>query len=201
MNVKKSLENRLRGWLPKEPILREPTQRFQGIANDQILIRHQGGTRSTPVLGFGTLVTTFLGITILLSGAISHISTDSQIVWLSLGLISGVVLSVILAKKVLNSLSTRGETSPSVLSTLPKALLFVAALIILLGAVLGLAPSVLPATIQSFPFDFLLGSLIGFGPARFVLFFEWERKNSKLIFTSPHASNYYAITKTEKRQR
>jgi hypothetical protein len=199
MNAKKSLENRIRGWFPKEPILREPTQRFQGIANDQILIRHQGGTRSTPVLGFGTLVTTFLGITILLSGAISHISTDSQIVWLSLGLISGVVLSVILAKKVLNSLATRGETSPSI--TLPKALLFVGALIILLGAVLWLASQFLPATIGSFPLDFLLGSLIGFGPARFVLFFAWERKNNKLIFTNPHARNYYAVTKTEKRQR
>lgn len=199
MNVKRSLENRIRGWLPKEPKLPNRASAKTDFKIDQ---RPQpstqigtGAINATLNIGFQTLVFAFFSfITIVQINAQNHILLTSQIGWIIAGLVAGSIFSAAATQRQLKPLATNNRTR----MTLAGILLIVGAGILVFGIFIGVQFSNLPALTKYGLLTSLFASVSGVYVARYALFLRFERKNQMRIFqTWSGLSELIAIPKSE----
>ena len=106
MNIKKSLENRIRGWLPKEPIFpvhHKTTNKstFQPQLGDTRIVSYV-----TPILLLLVLVVLFAVFTNITFG---HTSFSWQAQWVILGITAGGAIGTAITQNQLFLLTKRGE--------------------------------------------------------------------------------------------
>jgi hypothetical protein len=192
MNVKKSLESRIRGWLPKEPNGPKVPARIDFRISQRSLITNQlgVGTRSTRFLRNGAIFMVIFGsLLIIQCNAQSHIALTSQIVWIIAGLTGGSILGALFTKRQLRRLAKYNEVKVGM--TLANILFLAGTLIIFTGILIGVLSSNLPMLIR---IGFLSSVFAGGSPfigVRYVLFVRWEKKNKMYILQN--RSRFFAV--------
>ena len=137
MNVKRSLENRIRGWFPKEPNPSKPIQRLaQPSSTNQEMASPDINSFDQRTLFFISLPLLFIACYF----AFGDFSYGYKIAWqiivvgFVLGFIAGMLISFPITKKELEWLSQKGKISGRVvkLSILPLIAAIIGIFLVLL---------------------------------------------------------------------
>lgn len=188
MNVKKSLENRIRGWFPKEPLGKSIQQFAQPLPANQ--------ERTSPDINSVDQRTLFyISLPILLIACYFFVnfSYDYKIAWqililgFVLGLIAGTLICLPITKKELEGLSQRGKISYLIVKR--SLLLFLVAfvgILLILFLYSGYEAGIF--------LDIILASVVSFRFSNFILCLKWENNSKKRIYTN--SSEIYAIRET-----
>jgi hypothetical protein len=201
MNIKKSLESRIRGWLPKEPnVPVVPAKTDSRINERPLMVAHKGkGTSSTRFLRFPSIFLAVLGSLFIIQFNVqSHISLTSQVTWIIAGLTVGSIISASFAKWQLNCLTRDKELR----ATIAEPLFIAGIMLIFTGISVGVLFTNLPTGIQmGFMSSVFAGGSV-FGGVRYVLFLRWEKKNKMCIlqnrsrfFVVPQSGTNSAVDK------
>ncbi|MGA2680763.1 MAG: hypothetical protein ABSF44_03065 [Candidatus Bathyarchaeia archaeon] len=207
MNVKKSLENRIRGWLPKETNLpRQPTPSSQKTVNNQTLIPPQTGNLPTKTGSRVSLLYALCGfiwsflafLQILRSLAYPFFSPwQLTLSVVGVGCILGVVFGGAVARWQLGTLTKKGEIKP--MPKISVLLIFTGSILTLSGVLLYFLPEM---SLQNPPMLFI-DSVESMLPASwftiFAFFSSWERKSKRTIL-SDWWGGLYVVLKTDNTQ-
>jgi fluoride ion exporter CrcB/FEX len=202
MNPIRYLENRIRGWLPKEPNLpKQPTPNSQKTADNQTLIPPQTGNLPTKTGSRASLLYALCGFIwsllalqqILRSFAYPYFFPwQLTLLVVAAGCIFGVAFGGAVARWQLRTLSTKGEIKP-----LPK----ISVLIIVIGSILilgGVLLYFLPEmSLQNPPMlfiDFVASMVPAVWFTGFAFFSSWERKYKRTILSGLWGGLYVVST-------
>lgn len=108
MTIKQSLENRIRGWFPKEPysISSCVKSKFE-IIQPPLSIPQQYGASATKSAGILSVIWVILGVflTVFFIGIDRHVSLIYQIGWISGSAVAGIISGLLYTRNQLNRLS------------------------------------------------------------------------------------------------
>lgn len=108
MNVKRSLENRLRGWMPKESFSICTPAKISAEPSQQPVVIPSGFTLSaTTWAGISAFIYTFLALFFTMSILTIQSNIINQIVWIIVGLAVGILSSYMFIQSQLCRLSRR----------------------------------------------------------------------------------------------
>jgi hypothetical protein len=194
MNIKRSLENRVRGWFPKEP---NPPLYFQQNSHtpkmslDEKTMLNLGAVEQRPAMLIITpLMIIFLTFATSILQSISKF--DLGYPTLILGLIVGSLASCIFNLWQLRLLAKKGEIHRSKLA---RVLVGILTFILLsFGNIFGLLSNSLE--IPTLYVFFLVPSFLGFLISNLIISYIWENLNKKRIYNSRDVT--YAIPKNKK---
>jgi hypothetical protein len=202
MNPLRYLENRIRGWLPKEQNVPKVPAKIDFRINQRPLTTNQivGGTSATRFLRNGAIFWVIFGpLWIIQFSVLFHIALTSQITWIIAGLTGGSILSVIFTQRQLKRLAKDNKVG----TTLADILFLAGTLVIFTGILVGVLFSNLPAWIQAGFLSSVSASVPAAGGARYVLFVRWEKKNKMYIlqnrvrfFAVPQSSTKSTVNET-----
>lgn len=195
MNVKRSLENRIRGWLPKEPITSKPVQQ-----SAQPFPANQERTSAyTNSMEQRTSFYIILPILLLVCFfAFGNLSYDYKIAWQTLvlgfilGLIAGAFIGLALTQKELESLSQKGKISSRILTL--STLSFIVAFIGMFFILFFYSGQELQARVLGIFFDVSLAGAVSFRFLNFIQCFRWENASKRRIYMGYFS--VYTIPKT-----
>jgi hypothetical protein len=182
VNPIRYLENRIRGWLPKEskvPVV--PAKTDSRINKRPLTTKQMGKGKSTtrdllPHAILWAVLSLFFMIRV---NVYFKLPLASQVMWLITGLMGGSIISASLAKRDLNRLARDKEIRSF---TMVVAVLFVVGFMFIFSGILVVVLFTgLPGWIQGgcLSATFAGGSV--FTVVRYVLFLRWEKKNKMRI--------------------
>jgi hypothetical protein len=177
MNIKKSLESRIRGWFPKEPDVAQPEK-----SNIQKLTSEQN---QTPDLLAGRIVMVVLMgylacLTILLfSSMFTHYQATQwlQLGGIGLGWLLGSLITVSFTRKKLRLLKEKGEIRRSIKLVVLSSLVYFILIVFPGTFILTDLPIEILAISGEFAISVMFGNLI----SDFILTFRWERENKMRV--------------------
>ncbi len=207
MNPIRDLENRIRGWLPKEPNLpKQPTPSSQKTADNQILIPPQTGnlptktgSRVSLLYGVCGFIWTFLALQQILRSLAYPYFFPWQLTLLvvAAGCVFGMAFGVAVARWQLRTLTKKGEIKP--MPKISVLLIFTGSILTLSGVLLYFLPEM---SLQNPPMLFI-DSVESMLPAGwftiFAFFSSWERKYKRRIL-SDWWGGLYVVSKTDNTQ-
>jgi len=179
MNVKKSLENRIRGWFPKEPNLSEPFQQYGQPTAKTVKSQFRSGSRTSLFTALFAAFWTFFSFTFMFQLNTYFPSALSfRIIFLIVGISFGIFFSTLLTCRQLNTLEKKGEVP----TTLKTIFITVGAAVIAVAVIVEIGFSNLPSVVES-----ALGySIFACAPAvlltRTILMVYWEKQKRTRIF-------------------
>ena len=210
MNVKESLEKRIRGWLPKEPNLpKQPSPSSQKTSDNQTLIPPQRnlstktGWRVSLLYGLFGFIWSFLALQQVLRSLAYPYFFPWQLTLsvVAAGCIFGMAFGGAVARWQLRTLSKKGEIKP-----IPKTsvvLIVTGSILALSGVLLYFLPQM---SLQNPPMLFI-DSVASMFPAYlftiFAFFSSWERKYKRTILSQPWGGPWgglYVISKMDNTQ-
>ncbi len=190
MNVKKSLENRIRGWLPKEPNIPKVPNKIDLRINQRPLITTQrviGKSATRPLRIHAIFWAIFGPLFIIQFNVQSHIFLPSQITWIIAGLTFGSIVSALFTRRQLERLGKNNE----VRMTIADILFLVGTFVIFVGILIGVLFNNLPAWIQSGFMSSVFAGGSAIIVARYILFWRCEKKNKMYILQN--RSRFFAV--------
>ena len=191
MNPIRYLENRIRGWLPKEPNLpKQPTPSSQKTADNQTLIPLQTGSLPTKtgsrvslLYGLCGFIWSLLALLQILRSLVYPYFSPWQLTLLvvAAGCIFGMAFGVAVARWQLRTLTKKGEIKP--MPKISVLLIFAGSILTLSGVLLYFLPEM---SLQNPPMLFI-DSVESMLPAGwftiFAFFSSWERKYKRTILS------------------
>lgn len=191
MKIKKSLENRVRGWFPKEPNFDKPIQQFVPVSpTNQEMTSPGTNTFEQRTMIFVSLPFLFIACFFAFGFFIYDYKIAWQIVVLGFvfGLIAGTLISSHITKIELEQLSQRGKISGLIVKRSITALIFaLVSIFFILFFYSGYALGIF--------LDISLASVVSFRLSNFILCLRWENNSKKRIYTKS-SWEIYAIHET-----
>jgi uncharacterized membrane protein SirB2 len=182
VNPIRYLENRIRGWLPKEPkVPVVPAKTAAPMRKPPLTIKQMGKGKSTTrnLLPSAIFLGAFCLFSMIRSNAYFRIPLSSQVTWLITGLMVGSIISASLAKRDLNRLARDMEIRP--MTMVMEVLFVVGIMIIFSGIIIYVLFTGLPGWIQGGFLSTTFAAVSVFIIVRYTLFLRWEKKNKMRI--------------------
>ena len=201
MNVKKSLENRIRGWLPKEAKVPKAPAKMDFQIKPQSTVPSQmgnGTVRATKALG---VYSVFFIILYLFFVRIFYVETVGLIAGLVSGLVFGLVHGTWVTQRIFNQLENHNRYSlgwKEYFLIVTPLLIFEFSVLLVSNAIVGFPSMQLLAAFSGSAFVMMPTWYL----VRMVLFFSYEKtkkvfvmqndwsKHEKLFFSSPCEHEY-----------
>ena len=181
MNVKKNLENRIKGWFPKEPNPWPIQQYTQPPPINQEATKSQSrsGRRISLLMALYAAVWAFFSFTFMLSlNNLYHSNSSFRIIWLIVGVSVGIIFSGSITFRQLLALEKKGENP----TTVKTNMIAIGVLILLVVTISEVATSNLPSVIKSAMGYMLVASTPSAIVTRTVLMVSWEIQKRTRIY-------------------
>jgi len=180
---RKSLENRIRGWFPQEPKIKNQT--FAVSANLPKTQTVPPRRYENSIDDASMLWIVALSLMLLNLGGYNNLPFANFIGFVVFGAVMGIFLVVVPAYRELQTLFKTGLSSVK-LSEITRHALSVAGLCLIVGFLIGQFPHTLKGSIAVF----FVSSALSIIVARALLFGAWERKNKADLWQGKGYSLY-----------